>query len=176
MAFRLPLIASSALCLLSSAYLYPVSAEVVRRPILPASAAFRAAQVAVDTCRERGYSVTATVVNSEGAIVAVLRGDGATPHTVENSFNKAYTAISLGPIQRVDSTAKIFDSMKMNPGFGNWPLPPAPIRGFTFNPGGLVLSSAGELVGGIGVSGAPKGTIDEGCSSMGRAAANALLN
>lgn len=153
----------------------PAAAEVVTRPILPAEAAFRAAEVAVDTCRQQGYNVTATVVNSEGALVAVLRGDGATPHTVENSFNKAYTAISLGPIQKVDSTAKIYDAMKMNPGFGTWPLPPNPIRGFTFNPGGLVLYSGGELVGGIGISGAPKGTIDEGCALKGRDAALPFL-
>ena len=152
-----------------------VHAEVMRKPKLPASAAFKAVEVAVSTCRERGYAVTATVVNDEGAVVAVLRGDGATPHTVENSFNKAYTAISLGPIQKVDSTARIQESMKMNPGFGTWALPPAPLRGFTFNPGGLVLYSGGEVVGGLGVSGAPKGVVDEGCAFKGRDAANVML-
>ena len=153
----------------------PSTAEVVTRPVLPLAAAAKAAEVAVATCRQQGYNVTATVLNSEGGLVAVLRGDGATPHTVENSFNKAYTVISLGPVQKVDSTAKIYDSMKMNPGFGNWPLPPNPIRGFTFNPGGLVLYSGGQLVGGIGISGAPKGTIDEGCAFKGREAAMPLL-
>ena len=129
----------------------------------------------MSTCKQRGFAVTATVVNSEGVVIAMLRGDGATPHTIENSFNKAYTAISLGPVQKVDSTAKIYESMKMNPGFGTWPLPATPIRGFTFNPGGLVLSSGGELVGGIGVSGAPKGVIDEGCAFSGRDAAKPFL-
>ena len=157
------------------ALVLPASAEVVTRPVLPLAAAAKAAEVAVATCRQQGYNVTATVVNSEGALVAVLRGDGATPHTIENSFNKAYTAISLGPVQKVDSTAKIYESMKMNPGFGTWPLPPNPIRGFTFNPGGLVLYSGGQLVGGIGISGGPKGTIDEGCAFKGRDAAMPLL-
>lgn len=152
------------------------SAEPVRRPVLPAAAAFKAAEVAVATCRQQGFGVTATVLNAEGAIVAVLRGDMATPHTVENSFNKAYTAVSLGPVQKVDSTAKIYESMKINPGFGTWPLPPAPIRGFTFNPGGLVLYSGGDVVGSIGISGAPKGVIDEGCAFKGRDAASAFLN
>ena len=154
----------------------PASAQPVRRPVLSAAAAFKAAEVAVATCKRQGLGVTATVLNAEGAIVAVLRGDLATPHTIENSFNKAYTAVSLGPIQKVDSTAKIFQAMKTNPGFGTWPLPPAPIRGFTFNPGGLVLYSDGEVVGSIGVSGAPKGDIDEGCALKGRDAASELLN
>lgn len=149
--------------------------SIEKRPVLPAAAAFNAAEVAVNTCSREGYGVTATVVNAEGMIVAQLRGDSATPHTLENSFNKAYTAITLGPIQKVDSTAKIFQLMKSNPGFGTWPLPPAPIRGFTFNPGGLVLYSDGQLVGGIGVSGAPAGNIDESCAIKGREAAQPLL-
>ena len=149
--------------------------SVEKRPFLPAAAAFKAAEAAVNACRRDGYGVTATVVNSEGMIVAQLRGDSATPHTLENSFNKAYTAITLGPVQKVDSTAKIFQLMKSNPGFGTWPLPPAPIRGFTFNPGGLVLYSDGQVVGGIGISGAPKGIIDEGCATKGREAAQSLL-
>jgi uncharacterized protein GlcG (DUF336 family) len=131
----------------------------------------RAVEAAVLTCRQLGYAVTATVVNREGALQAVLRGDGASPHTIENSFNKAYTAISLGPIQKVDSTAKIYESMKMNPGFGTWPLPATPIRGFTFNPGGLAIMVNDAYLASIGVSGAPKGVIDEQCAFKGRDAA-----
>ena len=152
-----------------------VQADPTLRPVLPAQAALKAVTESVSACKQLGYAVTATVVNSEGVVVAMWRGDGATPHTPENSFNKAFTAVSLGPVQKVDSTAKIFDSMKMNPGVGTWPLPPAPIKGFTFNPGGLVLSSGGALVGGLGVSGSPKGVIDEGCALKGRDAAKAFL-
>jgi len=146
-----------------------------RRAVLPAIAAAKAVLAAVQACRTKGYNVTATVVNPDGMIEAVLRGDQATPHTIENSFNKAYTAVSLGPIQKVDSTAKIYDAMKLNPGFGTWPLPPAPIRGFTFNPGGLAIMVNGEYLAAIGVSGAPKGTIDEECAQAGRSVALAAM-
>lgn len=146
-----------------------------RRAVLPAMAAAKAVEAAVQACRSKGYNVTATVVNPDGMIEAVLRGDQATPHTIENSFNKAYTAISLGPIQKVDSTAKIYDAMKLNPGFGTWPLPPAPIRGFTFNAGGLAMVVNGEYLAAIGVSGAPAGTIDQECAQAGRAAALAAM-
>jgi len=142
---------------------------------MPSAAAAEAVKAAVQTCKRLGYNVTVTVVNPDGALLAVLRGDGATPHTIENSFNKAYTAISLGPIQQVDSTAKIYDAMKMNPGFGTWPLPPNPIRGFTFNPGGLAIIVNGSYLAGVGVSGAPKGTIDEQCAFKGREAAMAVI-
>jgi|LauGreDrversion4_2_1035121.scaffolds.fasta_scaffold35038_2 uncharacterized protein GlcG (DUF336 family) len=46
---------------------------------------------------------------------------------------------------------------------------------FPFNPGGLVLDSGGMPVGWIGISGAPKRIIDEGCTSKGRDAAQQLL-
>lgn len=146
-----------------------------RRAVLPAISAAKAVLAAVQACRTKGYNVTATVVNPDGMIEAVLRGDQATPHTIENSFNKAYTAVSLGPIQKVDSTAKIYDAMKLNPGFGTWPLPPAPIRGFTFNPGGLAIMVNGDYLAAIGVSGAPMGTIDQECAQAGRSAALAAM-
>jgi uncharacterized protein GlcG (DUF336 family) len=65
--------------------------------------------------------------------------------------------------------------MKLNPGFGTWPLPPAPIRGFTFNPGGLAIMVNGDYLAAIGVSGAPMGTIDQECAQAGRSAALAAM-
>ena len=152
-----------------------VQAAPPRRAYLPSLAAGKAVLAAVQACQQKGYNVTATVVGTEGEVHAMLSDEFATPHTVENSFNKAYTAISLGPIQKVDSTAKIYNAMKLNPGFGTWPLPPAPIRGFTFNPGGLAIIVNGEYLAAIGVSGAPVGTIDQECAQAGRAAALAAM-
>jgi uncharacterized protein GlcG (DUF336 family) len=49
-----------------------------------------------------GFRVSATLVNRDGyTIVLQLRGDGASPHTVENSRRKAYTANTF----RTDTTA-----------------------------------------------------------------------
>lgn len=176
MAFR-RLLASSAAVLIGCVDQLGASAHAspLQGLAMPSTAAAEAVKAAVQTCKQLGYNVTVTVVNPEGALLAVLRGDGATPHTIENSFNKAYTAISLGPIQKVDSTAKIYDAMKVNPGFGTWPLPPAPIRGFTFNPGGLAIMYKGSYLAAIGVSGAPKGIIDEQCAFKGRDAAMAII-
>ncbi|MCP9775902.1 heme-binding protein [Cyanobium sp. HWJ4-Hawea] len=132
--------------------------------------------VAVETCRQKGYGVTATVVNQEGSIVAVLRGDRATPHTVEHSFNKAYTTITLGPILKTYSTADIIEVFEKQhrQGIGDWALPPIPIKGITFNIGGVGLFANTLLIGSIGVSGAPDGHIDQECAFKGRDAANAV--
>jgi uncharacterized protein GlcG (DUF336 family) len=41
------------------------------------------------------------------------------------------------------------------------------VEGFTVLPGGLPIEAGDELVGGIGVSGAPGGDIDEYCAEAG---------
>lgn len=155
----------------------PLHAAVTMRPILPSRAAFRAADVAVETCRRKGYKVTATVLNTEGSIIAVLRGDDATPHTFEHSYNKAYTVITIGPILKVDSTAKIYEGFHQQhrEGVGFWAMPAAPIKGISFNIGGIGIYAGGILVGSIGVSGTPDGHIDQECAFKGREAADVLL-
>jgi uncharacterized protein GlcG (DUF336 family) len=40
-------------------------------------------------CQAKGYRVSATVVDKDGVTVVQLRGDGASPHTMENSTRKA---------------------------------------------------------------------------------------
>ncbi len=51
---------------------------------------------AVDACQAMGYQVSVTVVGRNGEIVAQIKGDGAAPHTMENSRRKAYTALTFG--------------------------------------------------------------------------------
>ena len=153
----------------------PAHSAVSLKPYLPARAAFRAAEVAVASCQQQGYNVTATAVNTEGLIIAVLRGDEATPHTLEHSFNKAYTIITIGPILKVDSIAKIYETTKHRIGIGAWGFPATPIKGLTPNVGGIALFTGETIVGGLGVSGAPDGHIDEECAKKGREAANSLL-
>ena len=48
---------------------------------------------AIEQCRKDGYRVTATVLNRAGQSVAVLRDDGTSPHTLDTSRRKAYTAL-----------------------------------------------------------------------------------
>jgi uncharacterized protein GlcG (DUF336 family) len=47
---------------------------------------------AVANCAQKGYIVTAIVVDLDGVRQALLRGNGAAIHTLDNAFYKAYTA------------------------------------------------------------------------------------
>ena len=49
----------------------------------------------VAACAQKGYTVTAVVVDLDGVRQALLRGNGAPIHTLDNAFYKAYSAASL---------------------------------------------------------------------------------
>lgn len=143
---------------------------------LPMNLAAEAAMEAVESCRQNGYAVTATVVNREGLVQVVIRGDGATPHTIENSFYKAFTLITLGPITKQESTEAI--ARQMTPAalpVGSVPLAPNPITGISFSTGGVAIKVGDQLVAGIGVSGAPVGQLDQACALQGLEKINSRL-
>jgi uncharacterized protein GlcG (DUF336 family) len=45
----------------------------------------------VAACAQKGYLVTAVVVDLDGVRQAVLRGNGTPIHTLDNAFYKAYS-------------------------------------------------------------------------------------
>ncbi len=135
---------------------------------LPVDLAVEAATIAVQTCQKDGYNVTATIVNRDGLVQAVVRGNNATPHTIQMSHDKAYTVITLGPILKVDSTQAIAGKMTPAPlPVGSLPLPSNPLYGVNYSTGGLAIKVGDELIGAIGVSGAPNGNLDQACALKG---------
>src|SRR3954468_16475664 len=58
-------------------------------------AAQEAARVALETCRKEGHKVTVTVLDHAARTKVILRDDGASPHTVQHSMNKAYTTLTF---------------------------------------------------------------------------------
>src|SRR5262245_28712217 len=58
---------------------------------------------AVAQCAQKGYTVTAVVVDLDGVRQALLRGNGAPIHTLDNAFYKAYSAASLKMARMEDS-------------------------------------------------------------------------
>jgi len=128
---------------------------------LSAALAMEAVMEAVDVCKKAGYAVTAIVVDNEGVRQAVIRGDGATVHTLDSAYAKAYTAASLVPVRKERSTKELFERVSKNPStttsLGNLP-------NITFTPGGITIFAGNEPIGGIGVGGAPGGNFDDECA------------
>ncbi len=129
---------------------------------LSAVLANEAVAEAVAACAKSGYAVTAIIVDIDGVRRAVLRGDGAPVHTLDSAYAKAYTAASLAPVRKEDSTKAIFERISKAPAMTTSAL--AGLPNITFTPGGVTIMAAGKPIGGIGVGGAPGGNFDDDCA------------
>ena len=116
---------------------------------------------AVASCAQKGYAVTAAVVDLDGVRQAILRGDGAPIHTLDNAYYKAYSAASLTLARKEDSTKAVADRMSKNPPST---VPQTPLPNVTYAVGGVAVMAGGRTIAGMGVSGAPGGNFDEECA------------
>jgi len=120
-----------------------------------ADAAQAIARGALDKCRADGYHVSVTVIDDGNRLKAFVRDDGSGPHTIDFSRKKAYSALTFK--RTSGETGKAWAEN-----------PPAPnIDGTTGTPGGVPIKAGGQVIGAIGVSGAPGGDKDEVCANAG---------
>ena len=80
--------AAAAVCALAA----PASAQTVAHKDLSVDAAVVIATTAMADCKAKGWPVSVAVVGRNGELLVHLRGDGTGPHTMDNSYRKAYTA------------------------------------------------------------------------------------
>ena len=115
----------------------------------------------VAACAQKGYQVVAVVVDLDGVRQAVLRGDGAPIHSMDNAYYKAYTIASLGLSRKEESTKQIADRIAKNPPTN---VPQTQLPNVTYAQGAIAIMAGGSTIGGLGVSGAPGGQFDEECA------------
>src|SRR3974390_3120135 len=114
---------------------------------------------ALDQCTKDGYKVSVVIVDKGGNVGASVRGAGAPPHTLDFARMKAYTArtrnqTSLATMKQMEDPAFAFLRQIPNVvGVG----------------GGVPIRAGNEVIGGVGVSGAPGGEKDEACANAGLA-------
>jgi uncharacterized protein GlcG (DUF336 family) len=136
----------------------PVSAQLLTQKSLSSSAALTIAQTALETCTQQGYRVSVHVVDRNGEVLVAIRGDGAAPHTMENSRRKAYTALTFGA-----PSGEFAKRVKDNPTLGL-----AHLSGVIAGQGALPIKVDGGAVGAVGVSGVPGGAEkEEACAKAG---------
>ena len=152
-----------ALCTLSlvmgSASVLHAAQDLPRERTLPLALASKAAVAAVEQCGGDGYRVSAAVVDRAGVVRALLRADGAGSHTTDSSRKKAYTAASLRrpTTEMAELIAKVpaIQALRdMN-------------EDILILGGGLPIEYDGDVVGAIGVGGAPGGHLDDACAQAG---------
>jgi len=134
---------------------------------VPEALALEAAQTAMTTCTANGYKVAAAVVDSAGGTHLVIGVEGIRQGALDSSIKKAFTAVTLkAPSAETEAKAKTDDALKAKIA--------ADPRLFA-RAGGLVIMSKGQIVGAIGVGGAPGGDKDEACAKAGLAKIQARL-
>lgn len=111
---------------------------------------------AMTACQTGGHSVTATVVDRAGIVRAVQRSDNAGMHTLVSAERKAWTAASTKV-----STLVIAEAILKDPARANL----IHIPGFLIIGGGVPIRSGNEVIGAIGVAGAPGGNLDDQCAN-----------
>jgi uncharacterized protein GlcG (DUF336 family) len=122
-------------------------------------------QGALDQCTKDGYKVSVVIVDKGGNVAGSIRGDGTGPHTMEFARMKAYTArtrnqTSLQTMKLLEDPANAFIRQIPNVvGVG----------------GGVPIRAGSEVIGAVGVSGAPGGEKDEVCANAGIAKVEAAL-
>src|SRR6201998_2947582 len=135
----------------------PASAQLVTEKSLSAAMAMTIAQTALETCTKQGYHVSVHVLGRNAEILVAVRGDGAPPHTMENSQRKAYTARTF----RIPS-GEFAQRVKDNP-----TLSAVHLTGIIAAQGALPIKVGDEVIGAVGVSGAPGGEKGDACSQAG---------
>lgn len=113
------------------------------------------AAASVAACTADGYAVTTTVVDRAGTVRAVQRADNAGPHTLGASQGKAFTSASAK-----NTTLAMMENVQKNPAAATL----VHIPGFVLVGGGVPVKVGNEVIGAVGVGGAPGGHLDEKCA------------
>lgn len=141
-----------ALCLAAGA----ASAQAVRtEKNMSLELANQIAAATVAACSANGYNVAAAVVDRAGSLRALQRADNAGPHTLSSSQAKAYTSASAK-----NTTTAMMEGAQKNPAGANLVYMP----GFLLLGGGVPIRVGNEVIGAVGVGGAPGGHLDEQCA------------
>jgi len=135
---------------------------------LSLNSALEMASAALEACRKHGSQVSITVLDHAGRTKLTFRDDGASPHSVEHSLRKAYTALTYRmPSGEYGKRAA-----------GSFPASAGPLHlsNITTSAGGLPVRAGNAVVGAIGISGTPGsggagagggGSADEACAQAG---------
>jgi uncharacterized protein GlcG (DUF336 family) len=97
------------------------------------------------------------VVGREAQIIVQLRGDQSPPHSTENSYRRAYTALTYR-----QPSLNVEKRVRTDPGDQLVHL-----RQVMGAQGGLPIVVGGDTIGAVAVSGSPGGDKDEACAKAG---------
>ena len=141
----------------------PAGAQVLTEKNVSVKMALTIAETALAEC---GDQVSVAIVDRTGRLRVFLQGDGAAPHNIELARRKAYTAETFGRpsaewAQRTDAGAAASGNGQ-NVSGQRALTDVIPLQG------GVPIKVGNVTIGGVGLSGAPKGgPQEEACGKAG---------
>jgi uncharacterized protein GlcG (DUF336 family) len=147
-----------------AAFTGPTSAEesaMISFRSLTVETALEIAQAAMAKCRDDGFQVGVSVVDRGGVLQVTLRDRFAGPHTPDTSYRKAWTAVSF----RTDT----LELSRLSESGEAWAIRNV-TNALPLGGGVQIRAGDGDMVGAVGVSGAPGGSADDVCAKAGIAA------
>ncbi|EAM1290816.1 heme-binding protein [Salmonella enterica] len=140
---------------------------VLNQKNLSLDLADKVAQNTLQACAKDGYNVAVTLVDRSGTPLLMKRMDNAGPHTVEASRMKAFTALTTKNL-----TGNVMKGAQSNAGAANLRY----IPDFLLLAGGVPVKVGDQVIGAVGVGGAPGGNFDEACALAGVKSIESELN
>ncbi len=132
------------------------ASDIIKVRRLSMEMAHDIARSAVQACRDKGYQVTAVVVDRNGFDQMVMRDTLAPRFTLQIARDKANAVILSGVESGIFRENRQDIREEMNS-----------VDGILVLEGGIPVRAAGSLVGAVGVSGAPGGDKDAVCAKAG---------
>ena len=130
----------------------PAAAQLTVRRDLSYAMARTIADTTMARCVAENLQVSIHVIDSSGDTIVALRGDGTRPFTFENSYEKAFTAMAFGrPSAEMQAEYAEGNSTRAQQA----DFPHVVMIG-----GGMPILADGEVVGGVGISGAASAATD----------------
>ncbi|HLH99120.1 MAG TPA: heme-binding protein [Xanthobacteraceae bacterium] len=152
-----PVLGLSLACAFACAASTGANAQLLTHKDISVAMAIAMAKTAIETCKGQGYNVSVHVVDRDGQVILGLRNDLAGPATMENSLKKAYTARTFRR-----PSGEFAKGVQGNPVAGALML-----TNIVAAQGALPIKVGDDVIGAIGVSGAPGGDKDEACAKAG---------
>lgn len=135
----------------------PAGAALIAHKDLTLSIAKTIAEETVAACAAKGWAELAVVVDRDGATIVEMRGDNASPHTVENARRKAYSAMTFK-----QPTAEYAKKLQDPNSVAHQQVT---LPNVIAIPGGQPIKVGNDVVGGVGASGSPG--FDDDCVNAG---------
>jgi uncharacterized protein GlcG (DUF336 family) len=149
------IVCAVAIAALAASPLTVLSQEVIMQKAISLDLAHAIAQAALDDCRSHNYHPAIVVIDASGAIKVLLRDDGSGPQNADTARRKAFTALAFKG--NSSDQVKIWETQKI-PNIGPDRVALA---------GGVAIKTGNDVIGAIGIGGAPGSEKDEACAMAG---------